>query len=467
METSLKILIKKIKELHARFKRWKPLHLCWWFEKHNLPIPPYLIGGGSSLEQTRFKWSYDNGTSSTNPNVRNKIADVNAFPGEWPSNQDCRVHLRIQVAETGGKGVDFTPALYVNTVNDPSTAYHVDGSNSMAELIDDRPGLLADLTRITSSVLGYDYSWVDGYYVDDSSVLPTVTLGGQCIEFQFCLNILTEGTHSFGDTYYFFLKDVNDGALDVYTNVPTIVTCETGFQAIKWFSSDTQTISFNTAWEIREWKYLTKNTSWLIKSKNDIITSWAVGLEIKTLSESFEWKISTSNKTTVLWTIGDFYFLTQDTKWAIYNSSKFTTSALIKTYLSKELEWSIPRALFDVEVEDVATNTNYYYGTGLAAYEIYIDTLIPNTLFQWRVRLTDDGSGNPGAWTYWETFTTEILHAVLGWKIANKQTSNTSWGVCGKMNKNVSWEIKKLIDVPINLTTSSIESTTARFNWTM
>jgi hypothetical protein len=25
---------------------WKPIHLCWWFEKNNLPIPRYFIGFG-------------------------------------------------------------------------------------------------------------------------------------------------------------------------------------------------------------------------------------------------------------------------------------------------------------------------------------------------------------------------------------------------------------------------------------
>jgi hypothetical protein len=34
----------KLKQLHKSFKDWKPIHLCWWFNKYNLPIPPYLIG---------------------------------------------------------------------------------------------------------------------------------------------------------------------------------------------------------------------------------------------------------------------------------------------------------------------------------------------------------------------------------------------------------------------------------------
>lgn len=31
------------------FKNWKPIHLCWLFKKIGLPIPQYLIGGGSDF----------------------------------------------------------------------------------------------------------------------------------------------------------------------------------------------------------------------------------------------------------------------------------------------------------------------------------------------------------------------------------------------------------------------------------
>ena len=36
-----------LRSYHDRLKGWKPIHLCWWFKKHNLPIPPYFIGGGA------------------------------------------------------------------------------------------------------------------------------------------------------------------------------------------------------------------------------------------------------------------------------------------------------------------------------------------------------------------------------------------------------------------------------------
>ena len=29
---------------------WKPIHLCWWFEKHNKPIPKYFIGAAGGWQ---------------------------------------------------------------------------------------------------------------------------------------------------------------------------------------------------------------------------------------------------------------------------------------------------------------------------------------------------------------------------------------------------------------------------------
>lgn len=37
-----------LKRFHNFLLAWKPLHLCWWFRKHSLPIPRYFIGGSGS-----------------------------------------------------------------------------------------------------------------------------------------------------------------------------------------------------------------------------------------------------------------------------------------------------------------------------------------------------------------------------------------------------------------------------------
>ena len=44
--------MNKFIQFHKWLKEWKPIHLCWWFEKHNLPIPPYFIGKASASAST-------------------------------------------------------------------------------------------------------------------------------------------------------------------------------------------------------------------------------------------------------------------------------------------------------------------------------------------------------------------------------------------------------------------------------
>ena len=62
-----KINKKYIKKLHSKLKLWKPIHLCWLFEKFDLPIPPYLIGAatgtavlaGSRIANSTRTWQED------------------------------------------------------------------------------------------------------------------------------------------------------------------------------------------------------------------------------------------------------------------------------------------------------------------------------------------------------------------------------------------------------------------------
>ena len=42
-----------LKKFNTWLKTWKPIHLCWWFYKHNKPIPKYFIGGGGDPPSVR------------------------------------------------------------------------------------------------------------------------------------------------------------------------------------------------------------------------------------------------------------------------------------------------------------------------------------------------------------------------------------------------------------------------------
>ena len=55
----LKTVLIHLSDWHNRFKAWKPIHLCWWFEKHGWSIPPYLIGGQPVTDGSNYGHSDD------------------------------------------------------------------------------------------------------------------------------------------------------------------------------------------------------------------------------------------------------------------------------------------------------------------------------------------------------------------------------------------------------------------------
>ena len=56
---------KDYKSFNDLLNNWKPIHLCWWFEKHNLPIPKYFIAGSDPPSVTTNACSDVLGTSAT------------------------------------------------------------------------------------------------------------------------------------------------------------------------------------------------------------------------------------------------------------------------------------------------------------------------------------------------------------------------------------------------------------------
>ena len=45
------------KKFQKWFRDWKPIHLCWWFKKHDLKIPKYLIGAEDYDFITTCNWT--------------------------------------------------------------------------------------------------------------------------------------------------------------------------------------------------------------------------------------------------------------------------------------------------------------------------------------------------------------------------------------------------------------------------
>ena len=56
---------KFMKKLIQKFKNWKPIHLCWLFQKYGWKIPKYLIGSSSSSSSSLSSSSSSTSSSST------------------------------------------------------------------------------------------------------------------------------------------------------------------------------------------------------------------------------------------------------------------------------------------------------------------------------------------------------------------------------------------------------------------
>mgnify|MGYP000008085863 CR=1 FL=1 len=195
------VLIRKLIELHARFKAWKPIHLCWWFEKHGLPIPPYLIGGSGHFEQGYWAIAPDDPSTIDDPSS----CSFDKYPYEETVMIRDIKHLRIDFGETGGANAKGNLQLWTNNTNDFSTATQVTTSSSPVKIVPDANNMLADAIRTTTSVCvnAIQATVIDGYYIDASDESPKIDFGGCQAEMQFCIQ--WDDTAKHGEYHYFFL----------------------------------------------------------------------------------------------------------------------------------------------------------------------------------------------------------------------------------------------------------------------
>ena len=71
--------MKKILKLFHNFLlTWKPIPLCWWFEKHNWKIPKYLIGKSAPTVTTQNCTDILDTTATGNGNVTDVGAGYSA-----------------------------------------------------------------------------------------------------------------------------------------------------------------------------------------------------------------------------------------------------------------------------------------------------------------------------------------------------------------------------------------------------
>lgn len=114
--------MERIKLIHKRFKEWKPLHWCWWFEKHGLPIPPYLVGGGNKVPQ------YEGSRISDAVLAWEAAEDVDVV--DWVVGEDFCISVGFGT-QAGAQSVSRTLQLRWRNVTDSGSFTALSGSGEL------------------------------------------------------------------------------------------------------------------------------------------------------------------------------------------------------------------------------------------------------------------------------------------------------------------------------------------------
>jgi len=193
--------------LHSWLKSLpKFIHLCWWFDKHGLPVPPYFVGG----------MAVNNSESWIIGDNDNADPDLGAFDTEETGRIDqpksTNFALRFQISESGGGTYNQSWQLWGSATDDIGTATQIDtgATTAWAQIIDGTP---TDATPTTANVISAGPgSWLDGEYCESDST-GSISLVSQYTEIMFSVQF----TASAGDEtpYYFWIKD-GAGDMDNY-----------------------------------------------------------------------------------------------------------------------------------------------------------------------------------------------------------------------------------------------------------
>lgn len=210
-------ILNKLKELHQRFKDWKPIHLCWWFSKHHLPIPPYLIGKPSKFTQAHFRW-YADGTEDGSTPTQNEDANDTAVVTTTTGN--VIRHIRFMLQETNaGSGTETFDLMYKKNgagsyaqVGAATAGVRCYASASIADGA-------ATTNRATNGLTNGSGSWFAGAYDEADGALPNITstVSGYT-ELLFSIQF-TPGDTADGDYFDFEVYNA-DTVINSYSKVP-------------------------------------------------------------------------------------------------------------------------------------------------------------------------------------------------------------------------------------------------------
>ena len=203
-------------------RNWKPIHLCWWFRKHNLPIPPLFIGGPAVPVLNQVHWKIGD-NDSADPDTCSFDAIDTTRTGQAKTTPFM---VRIQVTNTGDAGGSQAWELYYNSSDTTTGAVQVGAALGANVLVDSVGGQPTDGANCDGSTVVYDYSgsytWQNGEYDEGDGATDKLALGADYYtDFQFSVQFTADAAYS--TTYYFFLY-FNGGVLDNYSSSAKVAT---------------------------------------------------------------------------------------------------------------------------------------------------------------------------------------------------------------------------------------------------
>jgi len=195
--------------------QWKPIHLCWWFIKHGLPVPKYFIAKSTfTPAQNKFRF-YEEGTESGSNPIANQ--DTNITPS---ISSDYQFHLRLLIQETGGLSGATTDDWQLQYSRNSGTYTNIDyGSSYIRARTSFSSDGGATTNRSTNGITDGTGSFVAGEICQDGLLDDFQLTASNFTEHLFGLSLLYNDVSN-GDTIDFRL--LLNGAVITYNVTPRI-----------------------------------------------------------------------------------------------------------------------------------------------------------------------------------------------------------------------------------------------------
>ena len=338
-----------LKRLHNWLKDLpKFIHLCWWFELHGLPIPPYFVGGGATLDQRNWIIGADD---NADPDACTFGTENTATTGQAKTSNFM---LRFQIAEDGGGGAsNSTIQLYYSTTDDPGTAVQVTTVSAIVQLSNGTPD---DLDPCATNVMSAQAeTYQNGSYIDTSDQVPKHTINANNYsEYQMCLQFLAGA----GDeTEYFFWVFVKGSQVDGTYNSPTcsVTTEVAGGQIISVSLSE----GLNTTEPVQTSREVTAQWQEILDAVDvvGILISLPSAEYAVDLAEVLDIIDVPDIARTVLMSLADTMDTVDASTWALFRSMALAESADVVdafAILSQELTRQLLESLDMVDAVDVS-----------------------------------------------------------------------------------------------------------------